>query len=217
MYGRAISVCLALMLLSGCQTIDKVSDSVSSSLSGIYSSIAGDDDAPSAAATTSSAPAADASQNQTSTASSQTAGASPYLIAGAVPADDVIDGDTIVLAGNRIRLFGIDAPEIDQSCQEGGQDVPCGEISRNALIGFTARSTVQCTRVDRDRYGRDVSRCKVGKFDISKEMVRTGMAVAYRQYSATFVLEEDEARGSNRGIWKYRFEKPWDWRAVHKQ
>ena len=75
----------------------------------------------------------------------------------------IIDGDTIQVAGQRIRLYGIDAPEINQLCQRKGVPWLCGIEAARTLKERIAGSAVSCTEIDRDRYGRIVAVCKVGK------------------------------------------------------
>ena len=118
--------------------------------------------------------------------------------------------------GKRIRLFGIDAPELRQTCEVKGRVTPCGIISKEALIGFSAGSVVKCKSKDRDRYGRVVGQCFVKDLDLSAAMVRAGLAVAYRKYSYTYVREERIARTLKAGIWKGTFVMPWDWRSQRK-
>ena len=155
----------------------------------------------------------DQQSNTLAVAASQVAATESTTTSGLVPPHAVIDGDTIVLEGKRIRFFGIDAPEKSQPCQVQETDVACGIIARNALIGFVTGATVRCDREDVDRYGRDVSRCYAEGYDLSAIMVRTGLAVAYRQYSLIYVSEEETAKRHKRGIWKGRFVMPWDWRS----
>ena len=150
-------------------------------------------------------------------ASSQLANTESTTTSGLVLPQSVIDGDTIVLDGKRIRLFGIDAPEKSQPCQVQEAVVACGIIARNALIGFVSGTSVRCLREDVDRYGRDVSRCYAEGYDLSKGMVRAGLAVAYRQYSLSYVSEEENAKRLKHGMWKGTFVMPWDWRSQHSQ
>jgi len=159
------------------------------------------------------APAPAAGTSNPATASA-TAPPSP-IVSGPVAPDAVVDGDTISLQGRRIRLHGIDAPEIAQTCEAGGKQMACGVTARNALIGFTMGTTVRCERQDVDRYGRDVSRCLADGFDVSAGLVRTGLAVAYREYSTAYIGEEETARRARRGMWKGTFIMPWDWRRRH--
>ena len=73
-------------------------------------------------------------------------------------------------------------------------------------------ATLRCTPRDTDEYGRSVSVCKNGNTDINAEMVRAGLALAYRRYSNDYVDEETEAKSARRGLWAGEFTPPWDWR-----
>jgi endonuclease YncB( thermonuclease family) len=86
----------------------------------------------------------------------------------------VIDGDTIEIHGQRIRLHGIDAPEASQLCDLDGKPWRCGQASASALADNIGRRTVMCEPRDRDRYGRLVAACSVGGASISAWMVREG-------------------------------------------
>lgn len=124
----------------------------------------------------------------------------------------VIDGDTIEIHDQRIRLHGIDAPESDQRCQRDGKAVRCGQQAALALDEMIAQKTVTCTQRDIDQYGRIVAVCRAGMTDLNAWMVEQGHAMAYREYSTAYVGEEQSARENERGIWATDFIPPWDWR-----
>lgn len=124
----------------------------------------------------------------------------------------VIDGDTLDLGGERIRLFGIDAPERGQSCGP----LACGTAATDALAAILAAGPVRCTRVNTDRYGRTVARCRAGGLDVNREMVRRGMAWAYRQYSQDYVRDEKAASKAQLGIWKRDSEPAWLYRRINR-
>ncbi len=91
----------------------------------------------------------------------------------------VIDGDSLEIAGERIRLHGIDAPENRQLCHLDGKPWQCGKDAANALAGKINRRSVACEELDRDRYRRIVAKCTVAGEDIGEWMVANGWAVAY--------------------------------------
>jgi endonuclease YncB( thermonuclease family) len=133
------------------------------------------------------------------------------LIQGTV---SVIDGDTIEIRGERIRLDAIDAPESSQPCLDAaGKRFRCGQKSAFALADMIGRSVVNCESKGRDRYKRTIAVCFKGAANINAWMVAQGWAVAFRKYGTDYVSQEDEARLARRGIWAGSFDMPWDWRA----
>lgn len=127
----------------------------------------------------------------------------------------IIDGDTIQIAGNRIRLHGIDAPEAKQTCVTAGIKWACGQNAIAALSAIIEREPVHCRHKDMDRYGRVVAVCNLAGADgpdLNAAMVRQGWALAYRRYSKDYVADEDAARKVKAGLWGGQFVAPWDWR-----
>jgi endonuclease YncB( thermonuclease family) len=122
----------------------------------------------------------------------------------------VVDGDTLVIGGERTRLAGIDAPELGQSCEAAAGPVPCGWLARQALVGMIG-GDVECRSRRRDRYGRRLVSCRDGEGDLAARLVLAGQAIAY----GCCRDEEREARQAGRGVWATRFEPPEDWRKRH--
>jgi endonuclease YncB( thermonuclease family) len=121
----------------------------------------------------------------------------------------VNDGDSLTLAGERIRLVGIDAPEYDQSCERNGGAYPCGRQARAALVALVKRGPVECRGWQRDKYNRLLAECSAAGVNLNKAQVAAGWAVAYGDYGR----EEGEARAAGAGIWAGKFERPQDWRS----
>ena len=113
----------------------------------------------------------------------------------------VIDGDTIDIAGNRIRLEGIDAPEAGQTCQNARAETwDCGNAATRLLVAMTEHRNVDCKVTGLDKYGRVLAVCSVGGVDINAEMVKRGYAWAFVKYSKLYVAEEDVAHQAGLGI-----------------
>lgn len=124
----------------------------------------------------------------------------------------VIDGDTIEIGSQRIRLWGIDAPEGRQTCKIGGKPYFCGDNSTVALRAIIGNKELRCERLDTDRYRRIVARCLINGQDIGALMVRQGHALAFRRYSLAYIRDEKIAHDARAGMWRGEFEAPWDWR-----
>lgn len=137
-------------------------------------------------------------------------GAAAQVIEGRVR---VVDGDTLHVAGETIRLHGIDAPEGRQSCTgTDGRAWDCGTWATQELRALAGRS-VRCTGVERDGYGRLVARCTGPQGDLGAAMVARGAAVAYLRYAQDYIDEEKQASLAQRGLWAGAFERPETWRA----
>jgi endonuclease YncB( thermonuclease family) len=141
-----------------------------------------------------------------------------------------IDGDSLSVGGREVRLQGVDAPEMAQSCKDAnGRPWACGVAARDALAGLLARGPATCAidpRDPADRYGRTLARCAAGGADLGEAMARAGLAVAYdrylayregdlRPYAPALLAAEDEARAARRGIWRGRFDLPELWRRAN--
>ncbi|WP_229664632.1 thermonuclease family protein [Sphingomonas metalli] len=120
----------------------------------------------------------------------------------------VVDGDTLRVGSERVRLFGVDAPELSQICDAEGAKVACGRRAAQWLRSRVQGHTLQCSAVDKDRYGRLVARCRIGGVDLGQSIVESGWATAYRKYSLQYVDAEARARAARRGIWALGFERP---------
>ena len=131
----------------------------------------------------------------------------------------VLDGDTIKIKGERIRFGGIDAPESyykgkEQTCFEDGNNVFCGQISKEKLIEKIGNNTLNCkVQKNKDRYKRLIGECFLKEESLSIFMVRNGYAFDWPFYSkGKFAKDQKYAKIKKLGFWNMRFEYPWKWR-----
>ena len=133
----------------------------------------------------------------------------------------VVDGDTIKINSKKIRLYGIDAPEKKQKCKKTyltisfmsfTKDYMCGEVSTEKLIKKINKQKLNCNILNVDRYKRLIGECFKRNINLNSWMVSNGYAVAYRKYSKKYVSDEINAKNKKLGIWKGKFEMPWDYR-----
>lgn len=124
-----------------------------------------------------------------------------------------LDEDSIALQGQRVRLWGIDAPGLGQTCRRGGKPWTCGRDAARALSRLVTGKTVRCLVIVEDKLRRlIVGDCTLGGESLSRWMVRNGWAVMNPRQTDAYAREEAEAREAKRGIWASEFEMPWDWR-----
>ena len=126
----------------------------------------------------------------------------------------VIDGDTIVLNGEKIRFSGIDTPELKQMCMKGDQKVFCGMFAKMLLVKKIGNETPKCISEGKDAYKRTLAECFINGESLSAFLVRSGYAFAYRKYSKKFIKEEEFAKENKLGMWSMKFEYPWDFRKI---
>lgn len=124
----------------------------------------------------------------------------------------IIDGDTIRFDTQNIRLYGIDAPELNQTCQNKNILEKCGVESKDFLSSLLVGKTLECDDRGFDRWNRKLSVCRANGLDINQLMVRNGWAIAYREYSSNYVLDEEYASSQSLGMWSTNFVTPSDWR-----
>lgn len=121
----------------------------------------------------------------------------------------VIDGDTIMVGKTKVRLHGIDAPELGQPCTDAqGVSWDCGTWVAREVRARWQGQRATCTTRDRDRYGRAVATCHVGQTDIGRSLVSDGLALAYRKYSMAYDLDEKAAVVAGRGLHGHEMQRP---------
>lgn len=125
----------------------------------------------------------------------------------------VVDGDTLAIGSARIRLEGIDAPEMAQTCRTAsGQSWDCGKKAAAFLRQLIGQQDVACNATGEDRYRRMLAICYASRVNLNAAMIDAGLARAFVRYSKMFVAAEAEAKARGIGIWQGPAEAPWDFR-----
>jgi endonuclease YncB( thermonuclease family) len=130
----------------------------------------------------------------------------------------VIDGDSLEIGEVRVRLFGVDAPELAQRCTGAdGQDYACGRAAREFLTAMIDGRPVTCRREGRDRFRRVLARCESARDDLGAAMVRQGWAVAFAGSDGDGHRSlERAAQRARLGLWAGRFQRPEEWRRERR-
>ena len=129
----------------------------------------------------------------------------------------VIDGDSLILNNQEIRLSGIDAPEYKQYCFDAkNQKYPCGILAKKALEHLLDEN-LTCQTIVVDKYKRLVSVCYAKGHNVNKKMVENGWAIAYKRYTSEYNQAEKKAQKHKRGIWQGRFIRPELYRILNKK
>lgn len=144
-------------------------------------------------------------------------GLPPALLSSSAAAGQfyVIDGDTLSLNGQTYRLWGIDAPEKEQSCRRDSRAYQCGIEARSYLRSLIEDPTkISCeSRPRAKKETRIVALCRVNGEDLAQLMVSAGWALDYAFFSkGYYAVAEANARAAKRGLWAGEFQAPQVWR-----
>lgn len=131
----------------------------------------------------------------------------------------VIDGDTIELVDSniKIRLLGIDTPELKQQCLKSNNFITeCGHLAKNKIQELIGNNIVKCSKNRFDRYRRLLAYCYVNDLNLNLELVKQGYAYAYSNSNVIFKLHEIVARIFRKGLWQGEFQDPKVWRKKNR-
>ena len=128
--------------------------------------------------------------------------------------ESVVTGNSFVLGGRRHRLWGIDAPDLDQPCVNGnGEAYACGTTAKILLFTVTRRQPLACRAVGVPQQGPPLVTCTLGGYDLGALMVASGYAFDDAAVSGgAYARWEGDAKAERQGMWGGPFVKPADWR-----
>ncbi len=128
-----------------------------------------------------------------------------------------VDGDSIKLREQNVRLAYIDAPEYYQTCKDSeGKEYNCGIKAREKLERLMKLGELSCKTIGKDIYNRDMSECFVGDVNVNLEMVKSGWAVVYKSKDVAYLEAQKDAKRAKLGIWQGKFMKPELYRILFK-
>lgn len=136
----------------------------------------------------------------------------------------VIDGDTISIRDQRIRLAAIDSCEVDQSGTRSGAEWPCGKIARSFMREIADGKHITCRVIDTDQYRRLVAQCFESGRDVGLAIVAAGLAETLFRYLprqhgmnlGEYIGTEERAKAANAGMWSAQILKPSEFRRASK-
>lgn len=135
------------------------------------------------------------------------------VVSGPVKA---VDADIIMVNGQRVILYGVDAPERSQFCFIGNKKWGCWDEAMKVLGTILAPGTASCTLMEGkpDPFGRRYGVCQVDGKDVGAELIRSGMALAFLEQADDYSSVEAEAKTAEVGLWQKgaTFDDPWTWR-----
>jgi len=130
----------------------------------------------------------------------------------------ILEGDTIEISGAKIRLKGIDAPELEQLCFDAkGDRWSCGVAARDELARRFGERPWTCKVAGTDEDGKSLGTCLVEAESVEEWMAGSGWAMAFTRHSRSFEKPEAVARQARSGLWAGAFVSPWEWRSGNRE
>lgn len=127
----------------------------------------------------------------------------------------VLTGDILSLRGRTVKLFGVAAPEVSQTCADDqGRGYRCGQQALSWLRGWLANNPLRCHILGEDKKGILTGVCMLGQYDIGAAIVNAGWAVADTRQTQVYLVYQNQASQNRRGLWQGKFYMPWDWQKI---
>ena len=110
-------------------------------------------------------------------------------------------GNTILIGKRILRLFGVSAPKIDIICQIDDAKMKCDVAAWSQLIQLEDGWRLSCNIELKVKGAANLATCYSGERDINEDMVQSGWAEAFRTQTDRYVVDGEDARASERGLW----------------
>ena len=130
----------------------------------------------------------------------------------------IVSGDTLTLGNQIVKLYGVAAPDISQTCADSsGRGYRCGQQSVSWLSGWLADNTIKCHILAKDDRGVLIGVCMLGPYDIGAALINSGWAVADIRQTQIYLPYQNQALSNRRGLWQGEFYMPWDWQKIQNR
>ncbi len=124
----------------------------------------------------------------------------------------ILDGDTLEVGGQQLRLYGIEAPELDQVCHRAGQEYACGKVARAVLWALVDGREVSCAPVAvAEGSAGTAAICTAGDTSLNEGVVTSGWALADPPGVVPYGQLQQAAKAARRGLWTGEFDPPQTW------
>lgn len=128
-----------------------------------------------------------------------------------------ISGDTIEVQGQRVRLYGVTSPGMDQLCIGAQAQWRCGMVAKLRIDQHIGTSPVHCQEQGVDRHGRILGRCRIDDgrgAELNRWLVTSGWALASGDHGQAYKEAEEQAASSGAGLWRDGFVPSDEWRRM---
>lgn len=127
----------------------------------------------------------------------------------------IVSGDTLQVNGRTVKLFGVAAPNVSQTCADAsGRGYKCGQQAISWLGSWLADNVVQCHILNEDERGVLTGVCMLSPYDIGAALINAGWAVADVRQTKIYIPYQNQALSNKRGLWQGEFYMPWDWQKI---
>ena len=142
-------------------------------------------------------------------------GINPFDYPSVTGRASVVTGSVLKLEGIYVKLLGIEAPDLDQSCSDQyGRSYACGKRAKSWLQDYINNAEVKCHILGNIVKRKATGVCFLGDYDIAAVIANAGWAVAHTKNTDMYIVYEDQAMGNKRGLWDGKFYRPHDWRRM---
>lgn len=118
---------------------------------------------------------------------------------------EVIGAGLLAVDGQPVRLLGVAPPDPSETCLSDDiakTRLTCLALGDRLLQSMVAGTEVNCEGIEGPRFGDSVTAtCFAAGVDLGRELVMRGLARVDHRYSSRYMIEQEQARRAERGLW----------------